>query len=516
MTVVAIASDRMVNAARMSHAGVIAGSTALALVVATTVVRGAIAVYWADRQFDADLGTIGLMAKHIAEGRAFPIMQYGLQYVLVLESWLAAPLMWIKDDSPSLLAAVPAALNVLTVLLLYIALRRPPSPIGPAAAGLATLPVALPSLGAGQELMKPLGMNIEPLLFTLLLWLVRERPLALGAVAAVGVKNREFVLYAIAALLFLDFVRDRSASLWRPRIVSLVSFAVTWAVFDTLMRYSTPLGPGTTIASLGDMGGNMTKAVSTLCIAPSLMWQDVIAVTGELLPFQYGLRPPASGAAASLGFATVDAIWLWPVLAAALIFATARGVWRAWKIGSSPVTWLGLYLVLTGLQALAVYATTRCGNVGYTTLRYTLLSILIPSGAIALALERERSRSVQAAIAGVCSVWIAVCLAGHVRAAQDLLKQSSARTYAQLAAYLEARGVRYIVTDYWTGYHVAFITGERVRALTNFDRVREHALAVSANADEAVRVFRLREGSCSNGVDVGGFLVCPPDREVKR
>jgi hypothetical protein len=256
--------------------------------------------------------------------------------------------------------------------------------------------------------------------------------------------------------------------------------------------------------------------VSTLCIAPGLMWQDVTTVAGELLPFQYGLRPPAAGAPALGGFATVDAIWLWPVLAAALIVATARGLWRAWRFGSSPVTWLGLYLVLTGFQALAVYATTRCGNVGYTTLRYTLLSILIPSGAIALALERESRRSVQAAVAGVCGVWMAVCLAGHVRSVQDLLTQSSQRTYGQLAAYLEARGVRYIVTDYWTGYHVAFITGERVRALTNFDRVREHALAVSANADEAVRVFRPREGSCSNGVDVGGFLVCPPDRDTNR
>jgi hypothetical protein len=381
---------------------------------------------------------------------------------------------------------------------------------------LATLPVAVPGLSVGEELMKPLGMNVEPLLFTPLLWLVRERPVALGVVAAVGVKNREFVLYAIAALLFLDVLRDRSPAFWRPRIASVVSFAVTSAVIDTLMRFSTPLGPGTTIAALGETGGNMAKAVSTLCLVPGLIRQDVATVVGELLPFQYGLRPPAANAPAQGGFATVDATWLWPVLGATLIFATTRGLWRARRLGASPVTWLGLYLILTGLQAVMVYATTRCGNVGYANLRYTLLAVLIPSGAIALALDRENRRFIQAGIAGVCGVWIVVCLAGYVRSFQDYVKDSSGRTYAQLAAYLEANGVRYIVTDYWTGYHVAFLTGERVRALTGFDRVREHALAVAANADDAVRVFRLRDGTCSGGVDVGGFIVCPPDGAAKR
>src|SRR5262245_2064039 len=42
--------------------------------------------------FDADQAVTGLMAKHVAEGRAFPVFQYGHQYVLVLESWLAAGL----------------------------------------------------------------------------------------------------------------------------------------------------------------------------------------------------------------------------------------------------------------------------------------------------------------------------------------------------------------------------------------------------------------------------------------
>jgi hypothetical protein len=37
--------------------------------------------------------------------------------------------------------------------------------------------------------------------------------------------------------------------------------------------------------------------------------------------------------------------------------------------------------------------------------------------------------------------------------------------------YLDVHKIQSIRTDYWTGYHVAFLTGERVRPLTEFARV---------------------------------------------
>ena len=97
--------------ARMTSRVIISRPVGLALVVAAVLARSAMPLYWGDVHFNADHATTGLMAKHIAEGRAFPVMQYGAQYVLVLEAWLTAPLTLVADNSPSLLAVVPVVFN---------------------------------------------------------------------------------------------------------------------------------------------------------------------------------------------------------------------------------------------------------------------------------------------------------------------------------------------------------------------------------------------------------------------
>ena len=110
-------------------------------------------------------------------------------------------------------------------------------------------------------------MNIEPLFFSLALWLLRERPVALGVAAAVGIKNREFVLYAVAALLFLDLVRNRSAALWRPRIADRDRVCHDLDDHQCADPTLHAAGPGTTMATLGDFGDNMSKAAGALCFA---------------------------------------------------------------------------------------------------------------------------------------------------------------------------------------------------------------------------------------------------------
>jgi hypothetical protein len=82
-------------------------------------------------------------------------------------------------------------------------------------------------------------------------------------------------------------------------------------------------------------------------------------------------------------------------------------------------------------------------------------------------------------------------------------------SYRQLANYLVAHDIEYIEADYWVGYHVAFLTGERVRASTNYDRILDHQLAVSANRDKAWSVWR-RDGRCTNSTRVGALYVCAP------
>src|SRR5580765_3196574 len=49
--------------------------------------------------FDSDQAIVGLMAKHLVEGRAFPLFFYGQTYMLAVESWAAAPFFLIAGPT---------------------------------------------------------------------------------------------------------------------------------------------------------------------------------------------------------------------------------------------------------------------------------------------------------------------------------------------------------------------------------------------------------------------------------
>jgi hypothetical protein len=491
----------------MSPRVIISRHTGLAIVIAVVLARSFAPLYWSDLYFDSDQAVTGLMAKHIAEGRAFPVMQYGrLPYVLVLESWLAAPLMLLSDHSPTVVRLVPSALNLLTAATLYTILSSGVVAFSPAAALLATMPLAMPGPSATDELTAALGMNIEPLLFSLLIWLLRERPIALGVVAAIGVKNREFVLYAIAALVAVDILRERAAVFWRRRLHALLAFGVTWSAIGVLADHATPLGPATDTTFLA-IGGNLSVAANVICLDVSKMPGDFRELLTELLPLQLGVRSVRWRTAGNPGAAPPDASWLWLPLALMMLWAVARGLIRGWRLGATPATWFGTYLVAVGAQAIIVYGATRCGTASIFTMRYALLSIFVAVGALVLGLERERA-PVRVPLVVVSCLWFAVCAAGHAVTVHSLNATHGVGAYRQLAEYLEAHDIRFIDTNYWAGYHVAFLTGERVRAITGFDRVHEHLLAVSAHPGEKVEVRRTTERPCDGARIANAFYVC--------
>ena len=91
----------------------------LCLVLATLLVVARTVPFMAPGvRFDADQAVVGLMAKHISEGRAFPLFFYGQSYLLAVEAYLAAPVMWLLGPTEVALKLPLLAMNVATVLLL--------------------------------------------------------------------------------------------------------------------------------------------------------------------------------------------------------------------------------------------------------------------------------------------------------------------------------------------------------------------------------------------------------------
>ena len=74
----------------------------LAVAVTLVLLRSAVFVLF-EANFDSDQALIGLMAKHISEGRTFPLFTYGQNYNLAVEAWMAAPLFWIAGPSVAML-----------------------------------------------------------------------------------------------------------------------------------------------------------------------------------------------------------------------------------------------------------------------------------------------------------------------------------------------------------------------------------------------------------------------------
>ena len=402
------------------------------------------------------------------------------------------------------------ALNLASGALLYHTLCRTLM-LGSFAALIIVLPFAVPGVGTAGDLTDALGMNIEPLLFTVLFWHLRERPLLLGLTAAVAILNREFTLYALVALACVELMRDRwRVSVWRPHAVTAVAFVLVWSAVALLKQHSSPSGPGTMGATGVAPRGNLSAAASRVCIEPDAMAADVRTVATELLPMQFGLgEEPLLARVGAKTRLSANLEPLWPIVASLVLLGIGRGLSRAWTEGPSQATWFGLYLVLTGTQAIVVYSTLRCGYIGPGNLRYILLALLVPVGAATLALERERRPFVRAAVAAVLIGWAGVCAANHFVFWRGLMASPPPEEYRQLTEHLLARGIRFVVTDYWTGYHVAFLSGERVKPLTGFDRVAEYALEVTANRDRAVEVRRLGDGRCSGGVEIAEWYVCP-------
>ena len=217
---------------------------AVALVVALVLARSVVFLVWEQAGFDSDQALLGLMAKHIAEGRAFPVFIYGERYLLAVQAWLAAPLFAFFGPSVALLKAPVALVNLATAVLLVWILCRDGG-LRPLLALVAALFFVFAPPGMSGALLETGGGNPEPFLYVLLLWILRDRPLAFGLMFALGFIHREFTIYGVTAIIAIALLADRRLNDARVRAAALAGvgyFAVAQLVRIAYL-YSTPFGP---------------------------------------------------------------------------------------------------------------------------------------------------------------------------------------------------------------------------------------------------------------------------------
>ena len=482
---------------------------ALTLFVAWGLVIARSLVYLLYEQsfFDSDQATFGLMAKHIIQGRAFPLFDYGQNYLLAFDSWVAAPIFLVFGASVATLHASTVLTNLAVVTLLVVGLRRFAG-LGMVGTLASVIFFAFAPPLTTETLVEP-AANISPFLFVLLLWFLRDRPLWFGGVLAIGFLTREFTAYAVPVLLTLQLIRGELFREKRIRqwIVALVAAVAVWEGVQALRPYADPMGPGTRgtrITAFNESQiGNVTDRIAFI---PAELPRRTLDMFSSHLPRL------VDAVRANDGTAAQGHRWLFWPLSAAVVLAIGRALWLTPRAGradistgrSEPAWTFPAYLFGVGLTAAAAYIVTR--PVGPAPERYFMLALLLPMGAVAWFMTLERRAWLRAAVVAVLVVWTGVSASDNLAQLGRFWGGRAPNPLRELADGLVARNVHVAMAGYWRAYKLTFLTDERVKVASgDFVRIEEYQRLAAAAGDALVVI---QTEPCPNGERLSDWFLC--------
>jgi hypothetical protein len=452
--------------------------------------------------FDSDQAIVGLMAKHLSEFRVFPLFFYGQHYMLGVQAWIAAPFFWLGGPTIAMLRLPLVIINAGVAIALIVMFSR--AGMRPVLGLVAALPLIATTPLVSVELLAAIGASIEPFAALLLLWVLRTRPVAFGLVFCLAVLNREFVVFALPALVVAQWPGRRSWS-GAGMAKGLGAFAATYLLVEALRRQVGIVGPpGSAEAPEGVALGART-VLSWLAFD----WQPYAARLREVvtwgLPDLFGARAyrfSTYGLPTGLyAGSTIAGI----ALGGAALAIVVRTIWLAWRsdairrAGDSGLR-LCVYLALVALQTILAYGLNSGIAVGVApVLRYVLFALLLPIALFAAYFLIERSRGWRAAVAVAIGVWAATNVVDVARFNREFETAPPPMNRLVMASYLTARGIRYGHAGYFDAYIIVFLSRERV-ILASTDKVRIPAYQTRVAAREPVAVTLFRQ-------PCGGFQV---------
>jgi hypothetical protein len=165
--------------------------------------------------------------------------------------------------------------------------------------------------------------------------------------------------------------------------------------------------------------------------------------------------------------------------------------------------------MLVGVITVVLYVWGRCGELSVLTLRYGLLALYGAVGLVGAALAFARSRAWRVTIAALVAIWTVGSVVGHARLIGEYATAPPPNWRGIIADYLVERGVKYAEADYWTAYHVTFLSGERVIvANREWPRIALYQRLIDEHRSET---WTITKEHCASGLQViPHWWVCPP------
>ena len=462
--------------------------------------RSAIFVFWERSHFDADQAITGLMAKHLAELRALPVFYYGQSYMLGVEAWIAAPLFAIAGASVTALKLPLLAVNMVIAWLL---LREFVREVGlrPLVAAVPTLFFALTAPGTSARFLEANGGNVEPLLYVLLIWVLRDRPAWCGFVAGLGFLQREFTLYGVAALFVMEAVDGRlfTRDGIRRKLTMFRTAAEVWLVVYWLKYSSSGAGPGTTLDAVYMPRDNVSELLSRICLDLSAAATGFVHVATMHWPILFGIERRPVSTFGVLTSVSQGAWWSGMILMAIGGIALAGVAVTLIRRASPPGAAFCAYLIAAAIFSIVGYVIGKCGVIEFNYTRYELLSVLGIAGLSAWFLRVTRARWPRQVWLGLAAAWFAVTAFPHVLMYREYLRHPPEDIRRHIIHALDKRGDRLARADYWVAYPITFLTNERIIvASTDFVRIREYQEIV----DERPGIVRISRERCDAGQEI--------------
>lgn len=458
--------------------------------------------------FDSDQAVVGLMAKHLANGRGFPLFFYGQNYMLGVEAWVAAPFIALGGANVTMLRLPVLVVNVVVVVWLMTRLRRGGVPL--LLAFVATLPLIAPGALASTLLMQTLGASVEPFLYVLLLWHLRRRPAGFGALFAVAYLHREFVLFVLPALVLvwlLDRPRPDRALAGQVARAAL-AFAAVWIGIAAIARRINTLGPAGGEVAPGSLFAQSEMVVLRLAWNGRAYLDRLEALFRNTLPDLFATHAvPAS--LLGLNSTLVVGAAVGGIAFAVALGLAALGIVASRSSGRASGDGFHLYLGAIGAQAILAYALN--GGIDPRTpgvARYVLFALLLPIALLGAFVERHPPRALVAAVVAAMIVWAGVNVRDSVGLVREYLIMPPPDDYRVLADYLVSHRIRYGRANYWDAYLVDFLSGERViLAPTAVMRISAYDARVARNGANAVTIVRQ---PCDAGTRVAAWCIEDP------
>ena len=409
---------------------------------------------------DSDEAIVGLMARHLLEGRPWPIFYYGQHYMGSLEPTLTALAFAIIPANEWSLKAVPLTFSLIFVYQVFLLAERLDSNTSGGklsrAAITASILAAIPPVGFIEWSTKARGGFIELVVLGTAALLVSinalraERPqtrnLALIAFIlglAWWVNNQAiFYIVAIGIVLVPHLIRKLG---FLPAVRTAVTPALLFFIGGAPFWYYN-LGETPRFQTFRQLGGRAKFPGEVLSHLSGCLTESIpILLGGKRFWSNREIFPLATTVCLVVG-----------VLGLLALFATSKRE-RALQSKRGVGVLLSLMVVTPIIFSFSAF--------GWLTTAPRYLLPLYSSWFVILGLGARSFLGI-APVAGMLILSLASNYKGGISVpGQPYVanRERVATDHSELLAWLKKRNISHVLTNYWIGYRLAFETGEAVK-----------------------------------------------------